>query len=101
MGIRWPSGLIHQLMRGARQMKDSVIYQEILEEGIEKGRAEGRVREARSMLLRLGSKKLGIPDASVQSRIERIGDLARLEALTERVSDGPFATWDKLLGSLD
>jgi predicted transposase YdaD len=100
MGIRWPSGLIHQLMRGARQMKDSVIYQEILDEGIEKGIEKGRVAEARLLLLRHGSKKLGVPDTLVQSQLAAIDDLAKLEQLTDRALDGTAVSWAELLSSL-
>ncbi len=76
-------------------MKDSVIYQEILEEGMEKG----RIGEARSMLVRLGSKRLGIPDAPTQSRLELIDNPRMLEELTERLVDGAIASWGQLLGS--
>jgi hypothetical protein len=96
MGIRWPRQVIHQVLKGARQMKDSVVYQEILEEGMEKG----RVAEARLYLLRRGAKKLGIPDASVHSRLDMVSDASTLEELTDRVLDGSFATWAELLASL-
>ena len=82
-------------------MKDSVIYQEILEEGIEKGMEKGRVLEARSILLRLGEKKLGPPDAQVESRLDRIDNAAMLEELTDRMMAGPFTTWAELLSSAD
>jgi predicted transposase YdaD len=100
MGIRWPRQVIHQVLKGARQMKDSVVYQEILEEGEEKGMEKGRVTGVRSVLLRLGAKKLGIPDALVHSRLDMINDASTLEELIDRVTDGSFATWAELLASV-
>jgi len=96
MGIRWPRQVIHQVLKGARQMKDSVVYQEILEEGFEKGRTS----EVRLVLLRLGAKKFGIPDASVHSRLDSINAVGTLEELIERVSFGSYASWAELLASV-
>jgi len=100
MGIRWPRQVIHQVLKGARQMKDSVVYQEILEEGIEKGIKKGRDSEVRLVLLRLGAKKFGIPDASVHSRLDMINEVGTLEELIERVSFGSFTSWAELLASV-
>jgi hypothetical protein len=99
MGIRWPRQVIHQVLKGARQMKDSVVYQEILEEGEEKGFEKGRVAEVRALLFRLGAVKLGIADAFVQSQLGQINDLSKLEALTVRTIDGSVTSWAELLAS--
>ena len=44
-------------------MRESTTYQAILDEG----RAEGQAAEARKLLLRLGRKHLGEPDAAVEA----------------------------------
>ena len=59
------------------------------------GCAEGRIEEAQGMLLRQGRKRFGPPDARVQRSIEAIGNLERLEMLSERLLD--VSTWDELL----
>ncbi len=46
-------------------------------------------------MLRLGRKRLGMPSTDVQSIIEAESDLARLEALIERLLD--VENWDELL----
>ena len=64
-------------------MKESTTYQAILREGLQQGRqkgrqeglAEGAVTEARKLLLRLGSKKLGRPSARTQAVLAKIADL--------------------------
>ncbi len=82
-------------------MKESTTYQAILREGLQEGRAEGAVREARKILLLLGSKHLGQPGARTQTALAKIADLARLEALIDRI--GMVETWHALLaeGSTD
>ncbi len=85
-------------------MKDSVVYQEIIEEGvkkgikqgIEKGRREGAA-ELRSLILRLGTKALGRPATTVRSRLESIEDLSTLKHLIDRVLDGKAKSWTNLL----
>ena len=88
-------------------MKESSTYQAILREGMAEGmargrtegrvegRTEGSVEEARKLLLLLGAKRWGAPDARSRAAIEAITDLARLEQLTERLLD--VSGWDELL----
>jgi len=77
-------------------MKDSVVYQEIFEEGFK----IGQIRGARSFVTRVGAKTLGAPDALAQAQLEEINDLVRLEALADAVVDCSFATWAELLASV-
>lgn len=72
-------------------MRESSTYQVILAEG----RVEGRIEEARDMLLRLGRKRLGQPDERVQATIQAITSRERLEELSERLLD--VTTWQELL----
>ena len=80
-------------------MKESSTYQAILKEGqqvgLQAGLAEGAVKEASRLLLRLGSKRLGRPSARTQAALTKIADLDRLEALVERV--GMVESWHDLL----
>jgi predicted transposase YdaD len=76
-------------------MKESVTYQMIVEEGLVKGLVEGRVEEARAILLKLGQKRFGAPPADTLAAIQQIPVLSGLEALIDRVMD--VATWQELL----
>ncbi len=76
-------------------MHESSTIQAFIEEGRQKGLEEGRAREARRIVLRLGRKRLGAVDETVEARLNEIVDLERLEALTERV--GQVSTRDGLL----
>lgn len=80
-------------------MRESTAYQAILDEGRAegeiKGRTEGRAEEARQLLLRLGRKKLGVPDAAVERAICALEDVERLEMLSERLLE--VNTWQELL----
>lgn len=75
-------------------MKESSTYQAILAEGRAEGEARGRVDEARRLLIKVGSKHLGSPDARTKAKIEAISDVAQLDQLTERTLE--VERWDKL-----
>jgi len=72
-------------------MKESSTYQAIVQEGLVKG----ELKEARKLLVRLGSKPLGRPSTRTQAALEKIPDLGRLEALIERI--GTVDSWQALL----
>ena len=77
-------------------MEESVTYQAIMEEGVVKGRLEGRLEEARHILFRLGEQRFGAPaGASVRSRIESINSLEVLEGLSDRMLQ--VRNWEELL----
>jgi predicted transposase YdaD len=95
MGLRYPRGLIEQVLEKVAAMRESVTYQMILEEGEAKGKAEGALEEARKMLLMQGTCKFGAPDQRTKGAVEKIADLARLEDLGVRLLDA--AGWDDLL----
>ena len=59
------------------------------------GFEEGKAGEARKIILHLGRKRFGEPDASVRSRLEAIWDLEKLEQLGERLLI--VWSWDELL----
>ena len=80
-------------------MRESSTIQAFLEEGrrkgLQEGLQEGRAGEARTIILRLGRKRLGAVDETVEAKLNEIVDLERLEALTERIDQ--VSSWDELL----
>jgi hypothetical protein len=74
------------------------LTNEWIEEGERRGREDGErtgaVREAQSLLLRLGARRLGVPTLETQARVAAIEDRDRLEALCERVLE--VETWQDL-----
>ena len=75
-------------------MEQSATYQAIVRRGREEGREEGRAAEARRMMLLQGEAKFGPPDAAVRTALEKISDLAQLEALGVRLLSA--ASWQEL-----
>ncbi|MBW4571797.1 MAG: DUF4351 domain-containing protein [Tolypothrix carrinoi HA7290-LM1] len=86
-GLRFNKNLIGNLIR-ERIMRESVIFQEILE--------EGRQEEALVMIMRLLTRLFGTLDADLQGRI-RSSSTDRLEDLSEALLDfsevGDLVTW--------
>lgn len=76
-GLKFEKGLIRQLFR-EDIMRESVIYQDILEEGRQEGRQEGE----RSLILRQLTRGLGEIPESIPSRLATLS-LEQLEALGE------------------
>ena len=72
-------------------MKESSTYQAVLAEG----KAEGKAEEARRILIRIGSKRFGAPDAQTRAAIEAIAATERLEELTDCLLD--VSSWPALL----
>jgi predicted transposase YdaD len=103
MGLRFGRDEITQLLRGVRDMKESVFYQMILEEGEAKGEAkgkikgkiEGKIEEAQRILLFIGSDRWGEPDPAVIEMVESLGDLGRVEALIKKSNRS--SSWEELL----
>jgi hypothetical protein len=96
MGLRYERALIERLLQGVLGMKESVTYQAILEEGEAKGMAKGQAEEARRMLRLLGRDQFGEPAAEVQTALNALTDVERLEALALQVKHA--ASWQELLG---
>jgi predicted transposase YdaD len=92
-GLRVPRPQLPNLFRGVRPMRESSGYQIILDEG----REEGALREARKILLRQGSRKFGAPGPDVDTALQAISDLARLERMSDRLLD--VTNWQDLLAT--
>ena len=73
-------------------MRESVTYQEILEEGREEGREQGQMQGERRLLLLLGTSKFGPPSDAVRQDIGSIAGLAELDRLAQRLLTA--ASWD-------
>jgi predicted transposase YdaD len=99
MGLRYSSEVAQELLRGVVSMKESSTYQAILregwEEGLRLGKEEGALGEARKMLLLLGERRFGPPDAQTRAALENIQDRERLEAMIVRHQQA--ADWQDLL----
>lgn len=99
MGLKYERELAGKLLQGVRAMKESVTYQQILEEGEARGEARGEVRgEARGTLnsiLRVGSKRFGEPPAPIRAALARIDDVGRLQTFLDRLLE--ISCWDELL----
>ena len=89
MGLRYPPELARQLLPGVRNMRESSTYQMIL--------AEGWAEEARQMLIRLGTARLGPPDASTQAVLAPLTDPEQLERFGEQLFSA--TSWRQLLAS--
>jgi len=78
-GLRFEKDLIRQFFR-EEIMRESVIYQDILQRGLQQGRQEGRQAGEVALITRLLKRRLGEVDSLL---IERIRDLSldRLEEL--------------------
>ena len=91
--------MIEQLLKGVREMRESVTYQAILKEGedrgVREGEMKGRLAEARALLLRLGTRQFGAPSPDVTSRLQALNDLPMIESLVDRLLE--TSSWDELL----
>ncbi len=86
-GLRIEPPLARDLFRGVRAMRESTTFQWILD--------EGRIEALQKTLLCLGRKKFGPLPRTLGPTLKAITDVARLEALTERLLD--VDTWQELL----
>jgi hypothetical protein len=60
---------------------------------------KGRVQAVREIVLHLGGEKWGPPDERIQTEIEAIADLERLQFLAVRILKA--SSWDELLATTD
>jgi predicted transposase YdaD len=95
-GLRFPWESIKHWFRGVAVMRESSVYEGLLQEGRAEGRVEGRAEEARKILLKQGGIRFGHPaDPASKAVLEALADLERLERLTERVLI--VSSWGELL----
>jgi predicted transposase YdaD len=84
-GLRFEESFIRSVLR-EDIMKESVIYQSILREGIEQGLERGRQSELLTMLRRLLTRRLGGLEPQFEERLARLS-IPQLEDLVEAVLD--------------
>jgi predicted transposase YdaD len=101
MGLRYPVEMAKTLLRGVRQMRESVTYQDILaegrQEGIQQGIEEGLqqgLTELRRVLLLQGTGLFGPPSPEARARLEDESGIERLEELAQRIIR--VKSWDEL-----
>jgi hypothetical protein len=80
-------------------LRETKTYQWMFEQGRLDGVIEGRLNEARRLVLRQGTKRFGAPDAVALASLESIDVLDWLEALGERILDPNLQKWDDLLSN--
>jgi hypothetical protein len=88
--LRVPRIVSDRVFQGVKAMQQSTTYQGILE--------DGRIDEARRIILRQGRKRFGKPSAAVQAKIEGRANLDQLERLTDRILAA--SNWQELLESV-
>ena len=86
-GLRVRRPVANQVFRGVRVMQESDTYLAIID--------EGREKQAKAVLLRLGAKRFGPADDSVQAGLNAITDLERLDRQIDRLQEA--ASWQDLL----
>jgi predicted transposase YdaD len=80
-GLKFEKTFIKQIFREG-MMRESVIFQDILQEG----RVGGKLEEAQSLVLRLLTRKLGTLNEALQSRLNLLS-VTELETLGEALLD--------------
>lgn len=96
-GLRVRKEKLSAIFRGVGLMQESTAYDEILEEGMQLGRAQGELRRARRILLRQGRQRFGNPDARTEQELDAISDLDRLDRLTDAILK--VESWQELLAT--
>jgi hypothetical protein len=85
MGLRIGRPAAAALVKRVTTMEESTVYQVIIEKGIEKGEARGRVEEARRNILQVGRQCFGAPSRAAQKVLKGITDLDRLHRMFDQV----------------
>jgi predicted transposase/invertase (TIGR01784 family) len=97
-GLRFNKKLIYQVFREG-MMRESVIYQDILQEGEQKGRQEGRQEGELALILRQLTRRVGTITPEVEAQVRRLS-LTQLDNLGEALLDFSLAadldSWLKL-----
>ena len=88
-GLRYDASLIYQILKEGSMLEESVVYQDILQ----KGEQRGEEKEARKVAMRLLERRFGKPSRTMRRQIEQFV-LEQVEALCEALLD--FQTKDDL-----
>lgn len=85
LGLRYDSGVAQALFAGVQGMEESSVYQMLVQRGVEKGRAEGRVEELHLTLRTLLEQKFGGIAPELESRVQQTADTDKLRAAIRQV----------------
>jgi predicted transposase YdaD len=93
-GLRFDDEEFINQLFGEEIMRESVIYQKIIREGVQigkqegrqEGRQQGRQEEASRLILRLLTRRFGVVDTTLAERIHQLS-VMRLEDLGEALFD--------------
>ncbi len=89
-GMRVAKEDLASIYSGVRIMHESTAYDMAIE--------EGEIRRSHRLLLKLGTKRFGPPDSTVESALTGIQGLDRLERMAEAVLT--VSSWPELLATL-
>ncbi len=84
-GLRFDKSLITQLFR-EDVMQESVIYQDILQKGLQQGEERGKKQEAIELILRQLTRRLGAIEPETEEQIRALS-ITQLEDLAEALLD--------------
>ncbi|MFN8634764.1 MAG: hypothetical protein U0893_12985 [Chloroflexota bacterium] len=91
--LRYDRNQYREILQSMIRWRESGAYQMILEEGIERGRADGE----RRLLVMLGEERLGPLDEATRARLDAVEDVSVLERLARRMLT--VASWQELLAT--
>jgi hypothetical protein len=91
LNLRYDEDEVRAMLVDLDDIRDTPVYRVIAE----MAREEGRVVEARRLLVELGTEKLGAPDRGMVATLSRIDDITTLERLLRRLLTAN--TWTDLL----
>jgi predicted transposase YdaD len=84
-GLRFEKSLITQLFR-EEIMQESVIYQDILQKGLQQGEERGKKQEALQLILRQLTRRFGAIGTETEQQIRTL-PITQLEDLAEALLD--------------
>jgi predicted transposase YdaD len=92
-GLRYDTGVVYQILKESDMLEESVVYQDILRKGEQRGVQRGAEQEARKVATRQLERRFGKLSHTVQQKLERLV-VEQLEALCDALLD--FQTKDDL-----
>lgn len=78
---------MESMILGIKGIEESSFYKLLVRKGLEEGRQEGTVEEARRLVVRLGTKRFGPPPPGMIAALGGIADPAVSEGLADRLLD--------------
>lgn len=100
-GLRVAKSDLGSIYRGIGLMQESTAFDEVMEEGELRGEIRGELRgelkRSHRLLLRLGRKQIGAPDAATEAKLTALTDLDRLERLADAILTAK--SWAELLAT--